>query len=136
MGSSIMIYQVNEFNGLPTYFDSTINENAKAEAEALLSQRKEQTLIQEAVRFSICATFVDGTDTVWRNVLDADPEDTVCQVFDNLKGQYDVAPNKTAAYQMNEQRKQEFLEAIKLDKVYEYETMPSDQPVSVGLASL
>jgi hypothetical protein len=136
MGSSKLIYQVNSFDGVPTYFDSAINENAKEEAEVLLAKRREQVLIQEAVRFSICATFVDNSNTTWRNIKDEDPEDTVCQVFDHLLGEYEEAPNKTEAFALNEQRKQEFLTSIRLDKVYEHETMPSDQPVSAGLTTL
>lgn len=131
-----MIYQVNAFNDAPTYFDSASNSNAKSEAEVLLTQRREQVLIQESVRFSICAMFVDGANTTWRELNEEDPEDTVCQVFDHLLGEYEEAPNKTAAYQLNEQRKQEFLASIKLDKVYEHETMPSNQPISSGLASV
>jgi len=136
MGSGIVIYQVNSFNDAPTYFYSETNENAKAEAESLLAQRKEQILIQEAVRFSICATFVEGSNTTWRELNEQDPEDTVCQVFDHLLGEYEEVPNKTTAYQLNEQRRQEFLTSIRLDKVYEYETMPSDQPISTGIAVL
>jgi hypothetical protein len=131
-----MIYQVNAFNGAPTYFDGATNTNAKAEAEALLVQRRAQVLEQEAVRFSICATFIDGENTTWRELKAEDPEDTVCQVFDHALGEYEEAQNKTEAFALNEQRKQEFLTSVKLDKVYEYETMPSDQPVSTGLVAL
>lgn len=136
MGSSKLIYQVNAYNGIPTYFDDLKNQNAKADAEALLAQRRAETLLQESVRFSICATFVSGNDTVWRNVQEDDPEDTVCHVFDHLLGEYEEVQGKAAAYALNEQRKEEFLTSVKLDKVYEYETIPSDQPVSTGLAAL
>jgi hypothetical protein len=128
-----LIYQVNAYNDVPTYFDDANASNAKTEAEALLTQRRAQILIQEAGRFSVCATFVSGNDTVWRNLNDEDPEDTVCQVFDHVLGEYEEIQGKTLAYQLNEERKEEFLASIKLDKVYEYAVMPSDQSVSIGL---
>lgn len=131
-----MIYQVNTYNGVPTYFDEVDNPNAKADAEALLAERRAQTLIQEAARFSICATFVSGNDTVWRELREDDPEDTTCHVFDHLLGEYEEVKGKTLAYQLNEQRKEEFLASAGLDKVYEYAVMPSNKPVSIGLASL
>lgn len=121
---------------MPTYFDDAINPNAKAEAEALLAQRRAETLLQEAARFSICATFVSGNDTVWRELREDDPEDTTCHVFDHLIGEYEEVQGKTAAYELNEQRKEEFLAASGLDTVREHVTMPSDQPVSIGLANL
>jgi hypothetical protein len=121
-----MIYKVFGYNTQPTYFDEAVNINAKAEAEALLVQRQEEVLLNEALRFSICAIFVDGNNTTWREVLDSDPEDTVCQVFDTFAGGYTECANKTEAFALNEQKKQAFLTEIKLDKVYEVEVIPGD----------
>ena len=122
-----MIYQVNGFNTQPTYFDEATNANAKIEAEALLETTKATVLSQEAVRFSICATFVNGNDTTWREVQETDPEDTVCQVFDTFTGVYTQVNSKTEAYALNEQKKQEFLTSLGLDKVIELTEMPTEQ---------
>jgi hypothetical protein len=121
-----MIYKVNGYNTEPAYFDEATNINAKAEAEALLAQRQKETLLVEAARFSICATFVDGNNTTWREVLDSDPEDTICQVFDTFAGGYTECANKTEAYSLNKKKEEAFLKAIFLDKVYEVETLPSE----------
>jgi hypothetical protein len=121
-----MIYKVFGYNTAPTYFDEATNVNAKAEAEALLVQMQIKALSLEAIRFSICATFVDGNNTIWREVLDSDPEDTVCQVFDTFTGRYTECANKTEANALNERKKQEFLVNVELNKVYEVEVIPGD----------
>lgn len=134
-----MIYKVNGFNTEPTYFDESTNANAKQDAESLLIQKQFDVLSYEAFRFSICATFVNGNDTVWRDVLETDPENTVCQVFDHTKGIYTEVNNKTEAFALNEQRKQEFLFSIKLDKIYELSEMPISemaQPISSGTQTI
>ena len=114
-----MIYQVYGFNVEPTYFDDATNANAKTDAETLLAQKQKDVLAYEAIRFSICATFVDGNNTTWREIKDTDPEDTICQVFDTFTGSYTQVSNKTEAYALNEQKKQNFLLSVGLDKVYE-----------------
>jgi hypothetical protein len=124
MGSSIVIYQVNMYGAQPTFFNSADNANAKSEAQTLQVQRQQELLGQESYRFSICATFADGTDVTWRAVQDTDPEETVCQVFDTLTGQYTECPNKTAALALNEQKKQAFLESVGMDRVIELAEMP------------
>jgi hypothetical protein len=118
-----MIYKVNGYNTEPTYFDEATNVNAKAEAEVLLAQKQAEVLTIEEARFSICATFVDGSNTTWRAILDSDPEDTVCQVFDTFVGRYTECANKTEAYALNEKKKEAFLKDISLDKVYEVEAV-------------
>ena len=120
MGNSIMIYLVSG-----TYFDEATNPNAKTEAEAFLKQKRQDTLHQESYRFSICATFVNGNDTTWREVQETDPENTICQVFDHLKGSYTQVSTKTEANVLNEQRKQDYLASLKLDAVQELTEMPT-----------
>jgi hypothetical protein len=133
-----MIYIVNGYNVEPTYFDEATNPNAKAEAEALLLQKQQDVLAYEAGRFSVCATFVNGNDTIWREVQESDPEDTACQVFDTFTGQYTQCANKTEAYALNEQKKQQFLASINLDKLGEMAEMPKamPQPISEGTQAL
>lgn len=136
-----MIYQVNQWNDKPQYFDEATNPNAKADADALLVTTQADVLVKEAVRFSVCATFVNGNDTTWREVQDSDPEETICQVFDTFTGTYTQCANKTEAFALNEQKKQAFLASVGLDKVIELTEMPPKpgsmaQPVSQGTQSL
>jgi hypothetical protein len=131
-----MIYQVNGYNVEPTYFDESINPNAKADADALLVQKQTDVLAFEAVRFSICATFVNGNDTTWREIQESDPEDTICQVFDTFTGTYTEVPNKTAAYALNAEKQQAFLASVGLDKVVELTEMPiKSNPSKYGLVT-
>jgi hypothetical protein len=132
-----MIYQVNGYNAEPTYFDDATNPNAKADAEALLLQKQQDVLAYEAVRFSICATFVNGNDTTWREVQESDPEDTICQVFDTFTGSYTQCANKTEAFALNNQKQQSFLASVGLDRVFEIEALPvQEQPQASGLQTL
>jgi hypothetical protein len=133
-----MIYKVNGYNAEPTYFDELDNPNAKADAEALLIETQQTVLAAEAVRFSVCATFVDGNNTTWREVQESDHEDTICQVFDTFTGQYTECPNKTEAHTLNAQKQQAFLASIGFDKVIELTEMPQPlpQPVSQGTQTL
>lgn len=133
-----MIYQVNQWNANPVYFDESTNANAKADADALLAQTQQDVLAQESVRFSVCATFVNGNDVVWRNVEETDPEETTCKVFDTFTGQYTEVANKTDAYALNAQKQQEFLAVAGLDQVIELEEMPApvEQPKSTGTQTL
>lgn len=127
-----MIYKVSGHLDSPVYFDETVNPNAKAEAEAIFKQKQQEVLNSEASRFSICATFVNGNDTTWREVLDTDPEETICQVFDTFTGTYTQVNSKTEAFALNEQKKQEFLVSIGLDKVYEVSEIPVKQIYSLS----
>lgn len=133
-----MIYKVNGYNTEPTYFDEATSANAKADAESLLAQKQQDVLTAESVRFSVCATFVNGNDTTWREVQEADPEETICQVFDTFTGQYTECANKTEAFALNEQKKLNFLASVGLDKVEELTEMPAElpQPISKGTQTL
>lgn len=135
-----MIYKVNGYNTDATYFDEANNPNAKADADALLAQKQQDVLAYEAVRFSVCATFVNGNDTTWREVQESDPEDTICQVFDTFTGTYTQCANKTEAFALNAQKQQDFLASVGLDKVYELEQMPGtptqQQPLTEGTQTL
>lgn len=154
-----MIYKVNGYNNLPTYYveQSVFDANStyefgtlivgnKQDADAKLSELKKTVLEYEAVRFSVCATFVNGNDTTWREIQESDPEDTICKVFDTFTGQYTECATKTEALALNEQKKQSFLTSCGLDKVYELETLPTPfvanqvgsnpQPISSGTQTL
>jgi hypothetical protein len=132
------IYRVNGYNLLPTYFDESTNPNAKEDAELFLAQKQIEILENEAVRFSICATFINGNDTTWREVQESDPENTICQVFDTFTGEYTQVNSKTEAYALNEQKKQNFLAMFGLDKLVEVDEIPKplEQPKSNGTQTL
>ena len=133
-----MIYQVNGYNAESTYFDEATNENAKSDAQSFLIQKQNDVLAYEAVRFSICATFVDGNNTTWREVQDSDPEETICQVFDTFTGQYTQCNTKSEAIALNKEKQKLFLQSVGLDKVYELTETPKPlpQPVSEGTQTL
>lgn len=132
-----MIYFVNGYNVNPTFFVEqsvydanpnyemgTLIVGTQADAEALLRQKQQDVLAYEAVRFSVCATFVNGNDTTWREVQESDPENTICQVFDTYTGTYTQCANKTEAFALNEQKKQEFLASVGLDAIQEIAELP------------
>lgn len=143
-----MSYKVNGFDGTQTYFVSDEAEllalqankflrgtfllGTKEDAEAFLAEKQAEILSKEAARFSVCATFVNGFDHVWREVRDDDPEDTVCQVFDTIVGQYTQAASKPEAYKLNEEKKKQFLDSIGMGAVIE---IPVDkEPLSSAVA--
>ena len=96
--------------GVLLYYLSLKNKQVnalQAQVDNVSTQKQADVLAYEAVRFSVCATFVNGNDTTWREVQDSDPEDTICQVFDTFTGQYTQCANKTEAFALNDQKKQE-----------------------------
>jgi len=145
-----MIFRVNAFNEpLPTYFvpdQATIDSltsnkyiqgnfkvGTKQDAEAFLEEKCATILVNEASRFNVCATFIIGTDHMWRAVQQDDPEDTICQVLDHSNGTYTTCQNKTEAFALNKQRKQEFLNSIGMGQVIELETV---EPASSVIAKV
>ena len=77
-----MIYQVrNPITNEKTYFDENISSTAKADADALLLQIRQDFLLRESPRFAINKVVVEGNDTTWMNAdLDNDPEEGECLV--------------------------------------------------------
>lgn len=142
-----MMYRVNDFENEATYFvqdqatADELNSNpfisnkcfvgGKQDAEALLAQNQQRALQQEADRFSISASFINGDKVDWRVLEASDPEDTVCQVFDTFAGQYIQCANKTEAYALNEAKKQQFLANIGLDKVIELDVAPAKAKATI-----
>ena len=133
-----MIYKVNGYITGPVYFDESKVADAKTQADILLESNRTQALISEASRFSICATFVDGQNTTWREIQESDPEDTVCQVFNHLTGTYTEVLSKTDAIKLNTELKEQYLTDIGLDKVEQLDSMPEllPQPISRGTQPL
>jgi PPE-repeat protein len=149
-----MIYQLNGYNVPATYYvadqatldaANAVNPNLKyvigtqADAQTALTQKQADVLAYEAVRFSVCATFVDGNNSTWREVQSTDPEDTVCQVFNTYTGQYTQYPNKTEANATNSAIQLQFLTESGLDKLVELadvtalpKPLPATQPKSTG----
>lgn len=147
------IYQVNGYNEAPTFYvpDTTFLVNVapnnpyikavlvgtEQDAQVELVNRQKNVILQETVRFSVCATFVEGDNSVWREVLDSDPEDTVCKVFNAFTGQYISYSTKTEANAANEQMKQQFLATIGMDSVKTLDALPEyKQPATKGTQTL
>lgn len=147
------IYKVNNLGKKPTYYvaskealDQAIAINPDldyvigglVDAQAALDVIKTAQLEAEKVRFSICATFVNGNDTTWREIQDSDPEDTICQVFDTFTGTYTQVNSKTEANQLNEQKKQAYLDSVGLGSLVELSEVPAPlpQPKSSGTQTL
>lgn len=138
-----MIYSLNSYGENPIYFVeqaiydanpnyklATLVVGTKADAEIALINMQTKVLNAEASRFSVCATFVEGNNTIWREVQDSDVEDTICQVFDTFTGTYTQVNNKTEAYELNEQKKQNFLIYYGLDKIYNIDNLPPQPTLS------
>jgi hypothetical protein len=136
-----MIYKVFSYNDIPTFFvTQDVYEANKdyehallvvgglEDAELLLLKKQQETLINETSRFSICVSFVVGNNTIWRQIQEDDPNSTICQVFNHVSGAYTEVLSKSAANDLNEQYKKEFLESIGLDKVYALDAIPVIQP--------
>lgn len=133
------IYQVNRYNALPDFIvpdqatvDAAVGNplvgaaiiGTQADAQTRLVQYQQECLAANMTRFSICATFVNGTDQTWREMQDTDPEDFTYLVFNQMTGQYTSCSSKTLALQENEARKAEFLALAKLDQVYPVDALP------------
>lgn len=153
-----MIYEVRGFGAGSTYF--VANEVIKAEvlaanpslvcvvgaeldAQQKLATKQQEVLVSESTRFSICATFSLGNDSVWRELQSTDPENIVCQVFNTFTGQYTEYQNKTDAVAANTALQNQFLASVGLDKVITHagiESLPryinTQQPRTTGLQSL
>jgi hypothetical protein len=131
-----MIYKVHAFNANPVYFDESTNPNALSDAEALLVENRAYALTHEATRFSICAEFTDGNNITWREIREADPENTICQVFDSFTGTYIKTETKSEAYTLNENMKQKFLEHISLDKIFEVTDDSGDNTSQIQITEI
>ena len=133
-----MIYKISGYNSLPTYYvDQDTHDNhtdfkigvlivgTLDDANAALLNIRKQILENEATRFSVCATFTDGDHSIWRLVIDPDPEDTECQVFNTFTGKYDYYTTKTEAIAANESLKNDFLKQHGLDEVKILDGLPT-----------
>ena len=133
-----MIYKVFNFNAVASFFDDAKDVDAKAKADALLTENKSAVLASEHERFTISSTFASENDTVWRNMLDTDPEEYTYQVFNTFTGQHVAYNTKTDALSACAELQEKFLASIFLDQVYELEALPTElpQPKSVGAQNL
>ncbi len=109
-----MRYQVNDRVNGPRVYET------EAEAQAALPAAQTAFLAQESHRFSLVYVEVNGNNTVWRNALDADPEDGNYQVFNHNTGQHEAFDNKADACARMQELKTQFIADVKLDKVYEH----------------
>jgi hypothetical protein len=130
-----MIYQVNNIDNGPTYFDDATNTNARAEAQTLLATNQ-QTYIQNRLKdFHIAKITHNGIGEVWVTANPAsDPNEGNYQTFNYTTGLYEVASNLSAAIATQETKKQELLVAAGLNQVRELTEMP--RTPSIGTQDL
>jgi hypothetical protein len=95
------------------------------DAQNILSQEQQKLFDTEASIFTICSVFVNGNDSTWREVMDTDPEETPCQVFNTITGQHIFANNKTEGAQVLQDVKNQYLVHNNLDVVIELDTLPT-----------
>jgi len=132
-----LIFHVFNYNTAASYFDPALDVEAEEKANALLVQNRADVLALEDSRFSIAATFASGSDVVWRNMLETDPEEYTYQVFNTFTGQHDAYPTKTEALAAKAMLQEQFLTSLAMDKVYTVEKIPAEQqPAVVGAQEL
>ena len=134
-----MIFEVKKFNSYSDYivddqsiidanidnpFINSIKIGTEQDANDLLVLNQQTALELEKIRFGIALTIFEGNHTVWRAMIDSDPEYFDYQVFNNITGQYKQCSSKTEAIQENELRKQEFLASVGLDSVNTVDSLP------------
>jgi hypothetical protein len=120
-----MIYQVLNGYGEANYFDDTTNQNARAEAQALLTTNQ-QTFIQNRLKdFHIAKITHNGIGEVWSTAVpNSDPNEGNYQTFNHKTGLYEAASNLAAAIATQETKKQELLVFARLNQVWELNEMP------------
>ncbi len=138
-----MIYIANRFGAEPDYYVenqatadllqqyysySSLQIGTRTDAEVQLDVNRQACLAMNTERFSICATFTNGSDTVWRAMQDDDPEEYEYKVFNHMTGVYSTHHTKTAALLENEIRKDEFLVLFGMGSVQEWTEVPIPPP--------
>jgi predicted transcriptional regulator len=128
-----MIYYINNpFSWEKEIFDTADYPNAQEICASKLAEYQQTYLEQEKIRFHFSkVTQVEGKE-IWEYVnINNDPEEGDYRVFAQYKGTYDTFSNLSDAKTDVENKKQEFLTIIGLDKVYEV-----IQPVTEGTQTL
>jgi len=95
------------------------------DAQNILSQEQQKLFDVDASIFTICSVFVNGNDSIWREVKDTDPEDTPCQIFNTVTGQHVFANNKTEGAQVLQDVKNQYLSFCNLDVVTQLDALPT-----------
>jgi hypothetical protein len=116
---------------LPTYFAySSVQIGTAADAQAQLQINRQNAIVQNDARFSICAIFVNGSDSVWREMRDDDPEEYEYKVFNHTTGVYSTHYTKTDALRENSLHEEEFLTLFGMNAVQEMQELPVETPPS------
>jgi len=121
-----MIYQVrNPITNEKTYFDENTSITAKADADSLLLQIRQDFLLRESPRFAVNKILVEGNDTTWMNAdLYNDPEEGEYQVLNHEVGTYQKCNSLSEAKSVNTQIQNAFLTLCGLDNPVELDKMP------------
>jgi hypothetical protein len=114
---------INYLNGNFEYFQK------EAEAKIKHDFYKEQYLEQQKDRFVISYNIPDGDSNVWL-AFDPDnqPEVGNYQVFNHIKGTYDLVYSKTEAVALRNQHIQQFIVDLDLDIIPVVEEIPIPPP--------
>ena len=114
---------INYLNGNLEYFQK------ETEAKIKHDFYKEQYLEQQKDRFVISYNIPDGDSNVW---LDFDPDNQPevgnYQVFNHIKGTYDLVYSKTEAVALRNQHIQQFIVDLDLDIIPVVEEIPIPPP--------
>lgn len=128
-----MIYYINNpFNFQKEIFDTTEYPNAQEICASKLTEYQQTYLEQEKNRFHfVKVTQLEGKE-IWEDVdIDNDPAEGDYRVFAQYKGTYDTFSKLSDAKANVENKKQEFLIIIGLDKVYEQPANPVYTPINM-----
>jgi len=128
-----MIYYINNpFNSQKEIFNTLEHPNAQEICASKLAEYQQTYLEQEKMRFHfVRVTQLEGKE-IWEDVdVSNDPEEGDYRVFAQYKGAYDSFSKLSDAKEDVENKKQEFLTIIGLDKIYEV-----IQPVIKGTQTL
>jgi hypothetical protein len=109
----------DQING-PQHFENL------TDAENLLQTARVAYLEREAVRFCMSVVFVEGTNTLWRDVKEDDSEEGSYRVFNHYQGIYEEFTSKSTAKLRMQELKDLLVKEAGLDKVHDY-TPPATQ---------
>lgn len=117
-----MYYKINNiFTTIPEYYvadEATVSANphlvcvvgSEQNAQQKVEELKQQYLEQEKERFTIVKETVNGTNTVWSVMDEAnDPEEYTYKIFNMFTGGYEEVTTKTAAMARREELKQQLI---------------------------
>jgi hypothetical protein len=110
--------------------------DTEAEAQVALPAAQAAFLEREAIRFAIARVEVEGTNTLWRNAEESDPEEGDYRVFVYSTGLYETLSSFSSAKARLQELKNTLLAEIRLDAAIAVEDADLTQPRVVGAQTL